>query len=154
MEIELPPLRARRSDIPLLCDHFLGRIAAERAEPKKRLSRRAIQRLGAHDFPGNVRELEHLLVNATVFCAGDTIEAEELAIEAGPAPQAASADASNFRDFKDAERERILQTLNAHGWNRAKAARALGMARRTFYRRLKEHDIELPQGKGQPDQKG
>ncbi len=56
--------------------------------------------------------------------------------------------------FKDAERDRILATLNAHGWNRAKAARALGMARRTFYRRLKEHDIELPQGKGQPDQKG
>ena len=63
-----------------------------------------------------------------------------------------STGASNFRDFKDAERDRILQTLNAHGWNRAKAARALGMARRTFYRRLKEHGIELPQGKGPSDQ--
>jgi two-component system response regulator PilR (NtrC family) len=154
VELELPPLRARRSDIPLLCDHFLGRIAEERAEPKKRLSRSAIQRLSAHDFPGNVRELEHLLVNATIFCAGDTIEAEELPIETSRAPQTASAGAGNFRDFKDAERHQILQTLNAHSWNRAKAARALGMARRTFYRRLKEHNIELPQGKGQPGQKG
>jgi transcriptional regulator with GAF, ATPase, and Fis domain len=154
VELELPPLRARRSDIPLLCDHFLRRIAEERTEPKKRLSPSAIQRLTAHDFPGNVRELEHLLVNATVFCAGDTIQAEELAIETGHAAPATNSGADNFRDFKDAERDRILQTLNAHGWNRAKAARALGMARRTFYRRLKEHAIELPQSKGPSDSKG
>jgi two-component system response regulator PilR (NtrC family) len=148
VELELPPLRERRSDIPLLCDHFLSRIAEERGEPKKRLSHSALQRLCAHDFPGNVRELEHVLVNATVFAAGDAIEAEELAIDAASGATAPSADASNYRDFKDGERDRILATLNANGWNRAKAARAMGMARRTFYRRLKEHDIELPQGKG------
>ncbi|MBW2211749.1 MAG: sigma-54-dependent Fis family transcriptional regulator [Deltaproteobacteria bacterium] len=151
VELELPPLRDRRSDIPLLCAHFLGRIAKERAEPKKRLSRPAIQRLGAHDFPGNVRELEHLLVNASVFAAGDTIEAEELAIEAGRTAPIPRAEVGNYQDFKDAERDRILETLNTHDWNRAKAARALGMARRTFYRRLKEHDIELPQGKAHKD---
>jgi transcriptional regulator with GAF, ATPase, and Fis domain len=153
VELELPPLRTRRSDIPLLCDHFLGRIAEERNEPKKRLSRAAIQRLNAHDFPGNVRELEHLLVNASVFCAGEIIEAEELAIDTVPAPQTVSPGAGNFQDFKHAERDRILQTLNTHGWNRAQAARALGMARRTFYRRLKEHGIELPLGKEQPNEK-
>ncbi len=147
VELELPPLRERRSDIPLLCDHFLGRIAEERGEPKKRLNRTALQRLCAHDFPGNVRELEHILINSTVFAAGDTIEAEELAIDASRAVPTSSAGVSNYRDFKDAERARMLATLNAHGWNRAKSARALGMARRTFYRRLKEHDIELPQGK-------
>jgi transcriptional regulator with GAF, ATPase, and Fis domain len=152
VELKVPPLRERRSDVPLLCDHFLGRIAEERAEPKKRLSRAALQRLCAHDFPGNVRELEHLLVNATVFAVGDTIEAEELAIDASRATPVTRADASNYHDFKDAERDRILATLNAHGWNRAKAARALGMARRTFYRRLKEHQIELPKGKGPKDQ--
>ncbi|NNK08850.1 MAG: hypothetical protein HKP50_16175, partial [Myxococcales bacterium] len=54
--------------------------------------------------------------------------------------------------FKEAERDRILASLNMHGWNRAKAARALGMARRTFYRRLKEHQIVLPQGKGSKDE--
>ena len=144
VELKLPPLRERRSDVPLLCDHFLGRIAEEREEPKKRLSRAALQRLCAHEFPGNVRELEHLLVSATVFAPGDTIEAEDLAIDAGRAEPTPSADAGNYQDFKEAERGRILATLNAHGWNRAKAARALGMARRTFYRRLKEHNIELP----------
>jgi transcriptional regulator with GAF, ATPase, and Fis domain len=149
VELELPPLRERRSDIPLLCDHFLGRIAEERAESKKRLSRSAVQRLSAHNFPGNVRELEHLLINATVFAVGDTIEAEELAIEASHAVPTSGAGVRNYQDFKDTERDRILAALNAHGWNRAKAARALGMARRTFYRRLKEHDIELPHGKDQ-----
>jgi len=149
--IELPPLRERRSDIPPLCDHFLGRIAEERGEPKKRLSRSALQRLCAHDFPGNVRELEHLLVNATVFSVGNAIESEELAIEASAGATTPSAGAGNYRAFKDAERDRILATLNAIGWNRATAARAMGMARRTFYRRLKQHDIELPQGKGHLD---
>ncbi len=146
VELPLPPLRERRSDVPLLADHFLTRIAEERGEPKKRLSRAAIDRLCAHDFPGNVRELEHLLINATVFASGDTIEADELAIEVVAATTPTTGEAGNYRDFKHAERDRILAMLNAHGWNRAKAARALGMARRTFYRRLKEHGIELPKG--------
>jgi transcriptional regulator of acetoin/glycerol metabolism len=55
----------------------------------------------------------------------------------------------NYREYKEAERDRILAALNAHDWNRARAARSLGMARRTFYRRLREHGIELaPKGKG------
>ena len=151
VELRLPPLRERRSDIPLLCDHFLRRIGDERGEPRKRLSRDALRRLSAHDFPGNVRELEHLLVNATVFAASDCIQAEELAIEPGQVSRPSSKELGNYESFKDEERERILATLHAHAWNRAKAARALGMARRTFYRRLKEHEIELPSGKGARD---
>lgn len=148
VEIKLPPLRERRADIPLLCDHFLARIAAERGEPRKRLSRAAVRRLGAHAFAGNVRELEHLLINASVFATGDAIEADDLAIETRPIPPRPAGDVGNYRDFKDAERDRILGALNAHGWNRAQAARSLGMARRTFYRRLKQHGIELPDGIG------
>ncbi len=148
VEIDLPPLRARRADIPLLCDHFLTRISNERGEPKKSLSRAAVRRLGAHDFPGNVRELEHLLINASVFATGGIIEAEDLAIETSAKPLRTAPDANNYRDFKDAERDRILAALNAHDWNRARAARSLGMARRTFYRRLKQHGIELPAGGG------
>lgn len=148
VEIRVPPLRERRSDIPLLCDHFLRRIAEERREPKKRLCPDAYRRLYAHDFPGNVRELEHLLINATVFATGDVIEADELAVDLGPGSATPFADASTYRDYKEGERERILAALNANDWNRARAARALGMARRTFYRRLEEHGIELPRGSG------
>jgi DNA-binding NtrC family response regulator len=148
VELKLPPLRERRSDIPLLCDHFLGKIAEERGEPRKRLSRAAIQLLCGHDFPGNVRELEHILISATVFSKHQTIEAEELTIESQRAAAAPMRGGESYRDFKDAERERIVAALNTHGWNRAQAARALGIPRRTFYRRLKEHGIELPATKG------
>lgn len=148
VEIPLPPLRERRKDLPLLCDHFLERIANERNEPKKLLSRSAVQRLASHDFPGNVRELEHLLINASVFSTGPTIDADDLSIEASPSNIGAEGALASYRDFKDAERQRILAALNAHDWNRAQAARSLGMARRTFYRRLKQHRIELPKGKG------
>ncbi len=144
VEIPLPPLRERRNDIALLCDHFLSRIANERGEPKKLLTRGAAQRLAAHDFPGNVRELEHLLINACVLSAGSTIDADDLSIEASSPPIRGGAELGSYRDFKDAERERILAALNAHDWNRAQAARSLGMARRTFYRRLKQHRIGLP----------
>ena len=144
VELDLPPLRERPDDIPMLCDHFLQKIA-RREGTRKRLSSEAVQRLCSYDFPGNVRELEHLLVNATVFCEGSSIGADDLSMgssqRTGPQKPLAPA---NYRDFKDSERERILASLNAHDWNRAKAARALGMARRTFYRRLREHGIELP----------
>ena len=144
VEILVPPLRERRADVPLLCDHFLGRIAKERGEPKKRLSRDALRRLTAHTFPGNVRELEHLLVNASVFATNEVIEGSDLSIEPSEASWPIEGDAASYRDFKDAERERILAALNANDWNRAQAARSLGMPRRTFYRRLKQHGIELP----------
>ena len=108
-----------------------------------------VRRLAAHDFPGNVRELEHLLINASVFASGDVIEAEELAIEPASRPTAAAPEASSYSEFEDAERVRILNALNAHDWNRARAARALGMPRRTFYRRLKKHGIDLPDTKAQ-----
>jgi transcriptional regulator with GAF, ATPase, and Fis domain len=144
VELRLPPLRDRREDIPMLCEHFLSRIADERGEPRKMLSQRALQRLRSHDFPGNVRELEHLLLNAWVFSSGGTIEEEELAIDAARVSKEVEPVLDTYEDYKQTERERILHALNVHGWNRAKAARALGMARRTFYRRLKEHGIALP----------
>ncbi|MEM7435542.1 MAG: sigma-54-dependent Fis family transcriptional regulator [Myxococcota bacterium] len=147
VELRVPPLRERLEDLPLLCEHFLSRLAKEQGAPRKMLSRDALRRLGTHSFPGNVRELEHLLINAAVFSRADTIEADELALGGSPPDSERSVEPQNYQDFKGVERDRIVATLNAHGWNRAKAARALGMARRTFYRRLKEHGIELPKSR-------
>ncbi|MGB5809078.1 MAG: sigma-54-dependent Fis family transcriptional regulator, partial [Polyangiales bacterium] len=144
VELRVPPLRERRQDIPQLCAHLLERHAKQTGEAKKSMSRDALDRLAAHPFPGNVRELEHLLINASVFSRSHIIEADELAIETPTREPVSARSAESFASFKGAERARILETLNTHGWNRAKAARALGMPRRTFYRRLKEHAIELP----------
>lgn len=153
VEIRLPPLRERRGDMALLADHFLERIAKEEGRPRKRLSREALQRLEQAALPGNVRQLEHLLLNACVMVEGDEIGAGDLALgddvaandlvatPAAPAAPAGPAPAQSFEDFKETERQRILAALEDHNWNRAKAARALGIPRRTFYRRLKEHGI-------------
>jgi DNA-binding NtrC family response regulator len=153
VEIRLPPLRERHGDVELLCEHFLERIAEQEERPKKRLSREALDRLRTHPLPGNVRQLEHVLLNACVMVEGDEIAASDLALgdvssnelvvvaqPAAPAPSALPP-AQTFEDFKDTEKQKILEALEAHNWNRAKAARALGIPRRTFYRRLKEHGI-------------
>ena len=148
--IDLPPLRERRSDLPRLTEHLLARIAEREGKSKKRLTRAALERIAAHPMPGNVRQLEHLLLNACVMTPGDTIDAADLSLDGearAPVPLAPShgsdeeAPPQNVEDFKSAEKQRILEALEANGWNRAKAARTLDIPRRTFYRRLKEHGI-------------
>ncbi len=151
VEIRLPPLRERRDDIPLLCDHFLAKIAAESGGPRLRLGREALARIQAHPLPGNVRQLEHVLLNASVMGEGPVLEADDLAlgdevaandlVSVPAAPVAVEPPPQTFEDFKDAEKQKILAALEANDWNRAKTARALGIPRRTFYRRLKEHEI-------------
>ena len=162
VELWLPPLRDRVEDIPLLCDHFLATFAKRDDVPPRRISRDAVQRIASHPLPGNVRQLEHLLLNAWVMAEGDVIDADDLALaddgtplpvpprleralaEAMPSPpRAASGEAppASVEEYKEHERRRILEALEAAGWNRVRAAKTLGMARRTFYRRLKEYDI-------------
>ncbi len=150
VEITLPPLRERVGDLPLLCEHFLDRIAEQQGRRRKRLSREALARLARARLPGNVRQLEHLLLNACVLVEGDVIGPEDLSLSEVPIgddgfdaelPEVAAPPAQTLGDFKRSEKQRILAALEAHDWNRARAARALGIPRRTFYRRLKEHGI-------------
>jgi transcriptional regulator with GAF, ATPase, and Fis domain/predicted Ser/Thr protein kinase len=149
VEISLPPLRERREDIPLLCQHFLQTFAERDELPEKRLSRDALERLLSHPLPGNIRQLEHVLLQAWVLVEGTTIEADDLALDGErrssmPSPIESGAPArvaESLEDFRESERLKILGALEQHNWNRARAAKALGMPRRTFYRRLQEHRI-------------
>ncbi len=157
VELVLPPLRDRAEDIPLLVDHFLARFAERHGDHSKRLSRAALERLVQHPLPGNVRQLEHLLLHAWVLAEGAIIEASDLGLDApltataravvpGPAApdvaeEAGPALPDTLEAHKSAEKRRILEALEACGWNRVKAAERLGMPRRTFYRRLAEHGI-------------
>ncbi len=160
VELWLPPLRDRADDIPLLCDHFLAMFARRDDAEPKRISRDAVNRIRSHPLPGNVRQLEHLLLNAWVMAEGDVIDADDLALAddgsalvvppridralsqaPAAAPARAEAPPATVSEFKETEKGRILSALEQHNWNRVRAAKALGMARRTFYRRLKEYDI-------------
>ena len=163
VELTIPPLRERRGDVALLCEHLLAQIAEREGQPKKRLSPRAMARLSAASFPGNVRQLEHVLMNACVMTDAAVIDALHLTLEDGfvaseeeleiddehvlaeetsPFHELAGQDLpENVEAWKNEERRRILEALEAVSWNRVKAAQKLGMPRRTFYRRLKEYGI-------------
>ena len=151
VEIKVPPLRERADDIPLLCDHVLSRIAKREGSTQKRLSREALRRLALHSFPGNVRQLEHVLMNACVMVEGGVIEAEDLALVGDESRDSEREGAELDKDlpslprsedeWKEQERQKILEALEQSSWNRVRAAELLGIPRRTFYRRLKEYEI-------------
>src|SRR5690606_3609331 len=78
VELSLPPLRERREDVPLLCDHFLSRFAVRFGQEKKSLSREALAALMDHPMPGNIRQLENVLLNAWGLSKEDVIGADDL----------------------------------------------------------------------------
>jgi DNA-binding NtrC family response regulator len=154
VEIRLPSLRERVEDVPLLCDHLLSRLAERNGGRPRKLSRSALERILASDLPGNVRQLEHLLTSAAMLADGPLIEPCDLGLDvvdddqpsmpfaAGePGEVREGAQPSDVNGHKNREKQRILDALEKHNWNRAKAATALGMPRRTFYRRLSEFNI-------------
>jgi serine/threonine-protein kinase PknK len=153
VELTLPPLRERPDDIAALCEHFLRQFAEQKGLPKRHLTRAALARLMQEPWPGNVRQLEHVLLQASVMTDTSTIDVGTLGLDPASAssmPPAASPvfDASarmprveSLGDHKLDEKQRILDALQACGWNRVKAAETLGMPRRTFYRRLADYAI-------------
>jgi transcriptional regulator with GAF, ATPase, and Fis domain len=160
VEVALPPLRARSEDIPQLVDHFFGIFAARYKREKKTLTRAAQRRLAAYEWPGNVRQLENVLLNAWVLSEGNEVDAEDLDLPSTvtksnrpPSKPPSQRPASSGRgvpavrketlsQHRRDERERILSALKACNWNRVKAAEISGIPRRTFYRRLKKYGIQ------------
>jgi serine/threonine-protein kinase PknK len=148
VELQVPALRERLEDIAALLDHFLKLFAARHRRERKTVSREALRVLGGYNWPGNVRQLEHVLLNAWLMGEGDEITPEDLEIPTG-VPRSTTSEtrpvvagrAKSSVEFKESERERILGALTACNWNRAHAAKMIGVPRRTFYRRLKEFGI-------------
>jgi DNA-binding NtrC family response regulator len=150
VELRVPPLRERIEDIPPLIDHFLSLLAARYRRERKTVSREALRRLCAQPWPGNVRQLEHVLLNAWLMSEGGEIGPDDLELPAAAPVRAPSERprrvstpprAESRAEYKAAERDRILSALAASNWNRARAAELIGVPRRTFYRRLKEFGL-------------
>jgi DNA-binding NtrC family response regulator len=137
--IQLPPLRARRADIPLLAESFLRRFRATTGKPVERVGEEALSLLLNHTWPGNVRELQSAIEFAVIRCKGSVIWPDDL-------PPELSGSLFGNPDLpgsEEDERARILAALEtAHG-KRTAAARLLGMSRSTLYRRLAELEIEV-----------
>jgi DNA-binding NtrC family response regulator len=139
VEISLPPLRERREDIPRLARHFLERFAAREGREVLTLDREAFAALLAHDFAGNIRELENLLEGAAALSRGGVIRLEDLQwlpsrSSAGPAEPEGAAE-GEIPDLKVLEERHIRRVLKLAGGNKSRAARMLGISRRTLYRK-------------------
>jgi transcriptional regulator with GAF, ATPase, and Fis domain len=156
VEIHVPALRDRVEDIPPLLDHFLSLFSARYRRERKSVSRPALRKLCAQPWPGNVRQLEHVLLSAWLMSEGPEILAEDLELpntgtRASRPPPEGSLErvrpvshpprAETESQHRKGERERILSALTACNWNRVQAAKMIGLPRRTFYRRLKEFGI-------------
>ncbi|MES1211180.1 MAG: sigma 54-interacting transcriptional regulator, partial [Acidobacteriota bacterium] len=129
--IELPALRDRPADIPLLARHLLAEIARRhRAEPP-RLEEDAAALLAAGDWPGNVRELANVLERAVILADGPALRAADLRLLLHPLEATGTE-----------ERERLRQALVEAGGDKKKAAELLGMSYRVLLRKVKEHDLE------------
>ncbi len=150
--IHLPPLRERPEDIALIAQHLLAHIGG-RAGRALRLSPDTLAVLESYPWPGNVRELENSLEYAVAFCTGQTIQIEDLPEEVrdraaagtephapGPPPYVPAVERAPRGP--DPEKKRIVAALEAHHWNRQKAAAALGLSRSTLWRRMRELGIE------------
>ena len=133
VEIRMPALRERREDIPRLAGHFLARITARDGRRAPSLSRDAVKALLDYPFPGNVRELENLLEGAAALVSGDTIEAADL--QFGIAREVADELRLASVDLRNVESAHIRRVLAQVKGNKSRAAKLLGVSRRTLYRK-------------------
>ncbi|HPC84118.1 MAG TPA: sigma 54-interacting transcriptional regulator [Thermoanaerobaculaceae bacterium] len=145
VRLELPPLRRRREDIPLLIEHFVSALNCRQGRHVSGVSPDAMALLMAHDWPGNVRELENAIEHAFVLCRGQRIEPRHLP---DPLFRRVSRGADLAGRLRAAEAEAILEALRRNHGNRQAAARALGMHRATLFRKVRKLGVALPDEDG------
>ena len=134
--IQLPPLRERREDIPLLAEHFLRRAAASAGKPELGFTPEAMAALLRHAWPGNVRELENVIERAVTLTPGNQIQPEGLLLDTSlaPAPSALLAQASRRPTLDELTSEYVALVIREVGGDKDKAAEILGVSKRTLYR--------------------
>ena len=143
MRIELPLLRKRRGDLPLLIRHIVRNLCAARAIAPPAISKTAMQILLNYDYPGNVRELENILEHALIICREAMVQPDHLPDYVRQIQQTTAASKSVAGEAESASREhrRILAALEKCNGHRCNAARELGMERTTLWRKMKKYGI-------------
>lgn len=142
--IELPPLRDRTEDIPVLADFFLQRYAKKNKKDIKGFHPQTLMLLSRYDWPGNIRELENTIERGVILCLGEQITPRELPPQMLPDDYKisdATAGSQGGLTLKDVEREAIRATLEQTGNNKSQSAKLLGIARQTLLNKIKEYGL-------------
>ena len=147
--IDVPPLRERRGDIPIIANHFSERLARRNGVPPKPFTDEALRKLQQFEWRGNVRELHNVVERLLILSEGDAIGID--AVDRYVNPGAAGTDPirglveqfNDFSEFRDkAEELFILQKLRAHDWNVSQTAETIGIQRSHLYNKMNKYDIE------------
>jgi len=137
ISIHVPPLRARKEDIPLLVHAFIQKYCLEMNKEEKKIAPSAMKLLMDYDWPGNVRELENIIERALVIGQSKEIVADDL-----PFSRRDIAPVEYPKSLKKMEKLHIQAVLKETGWNISKAARELGIDRQTLYNKMDKYEIE------------
>lgn len=144
ISIEIPPLRERKEDLPLLVEHFLKEISNKENGVLKRLSPTAMKAIYEYDWPGNVRELRNTLERATVLSKSHLIERNDLPQELRAVKGRRLVSKGRKGGLKGMEKDYIERLLNDNTWNYSKTARDLGIARNTLLKKVEEYGLTPP----------
>ena len=147
--IEVPPLRARKEDVPALVGHFIAVFCHENGKPPRQLNGEALAYFLAYDWPGNVRELRNMVERLVIMAPRATIGPEDLPPPLRPKDvvDTAAAAPRSLREARDNfERAYIVAELRAHDWNMTRTAERLGIERSHLYRKIKAYGIAPKQG--------
>ena len=146
--IQVPPLRDRRNDIPLLARNFLQKFVEEQNKTVQRFSSEAMRVLLNYDWPGNVRELENSIEHATVIAKGQYVEVSELPTgiqQSKPGkPRIPKLPNGSSRSITENEKNLLWEVLDECNWNKKETAAKLGISRSTLYEKLKKYNITKP----------
>jgi len=147
MRLELPPLRERKEDIPLLVEHFILQFNRMQNRQISGMTEEALSCLMSYDFPGNIRELKNMIEHAFILCKKSMIERQHLP---EPVRHVFGMDASKYPDlftFKDVEAIFLTNALRRNQWSRIRTAQELGIHKSTLFRKIKTLGIILPERK-------
>ena len=151
LSIDVPPLRERREDIPVLIDYFLKKHTRNTSRLVRGLTVETKKLMLDYSWPGNVRQLESAIERAILLCEGDLIGVEDLPLEvrqeSSPAAQGAFKLPPEGISFEDVERDLIMQAMEQTDYNITKSAKLLGLTFRTLQYRLEKFGIKKPEGK-------
>ncbi len=138
--IDLPPLRSRREDIPLLMEHFLDRFAVSMNRPRQKVKPATVEMLIEYAWPGNVRELENAIERALLICRDSELPPEAFPFQMHPAAP------SSGRSLDDVEKQHIAVILRETDWNLSRAARILDIDRTTLYSKIRRYGLQQEGG--------